>query len=177
MNKSWKNILGISFLVACSGAQTNKTDLSQNDSSSIEEDSAEDSAEEIDVVINEVLAKSDETEDWFELYNAGDESVDLSGYLVQDSAFAPWPIPDGTVIEAGGFLVIWADDALEEGLHASFKLSKDGEVLSLLTPQADGMDEVVFPGLSAEQSYGRVVDGEDEWIVRDSSTPGESNNE
>ena len=62
-----------------------------------------------DVVINEVLAKSDSTDDWIELYNSGTLQVDLSGLgLVDDiETDEPWFFPEGTVLSAGGYVLIW----------------------------------------------------------------------
>ena len=57
----------------------------------------------MNVLINELVAKSDVTEDWVELYNGGDESVDLSDYTLEDSGGEPWSFPEGTEIAAGGF--------------------------------------------------------------------------
>ena len=156
------------LLIACSGAQT-KEDV--NDTAAIDIQSQGDVA----LFINEVLAKSDTTEDWLELYNPQDEELDISGFQLQDSAQIPWSIPEGTVIDAQGFLIIWADDAAEEGLHAPFKLSKEGEEVSLLSAEGDSIDTVLFPDLAPEESYARIEDGSIDWEIREESTPGESN--
>lgn len=77
------------------------------------------------VVINEVMYRPYNQSTWgrhefVELYNAGDTAVDLSGALLTDfmnadAACLPnlpmgegvYEIPNGTVIEAGAFLVLW----------------------------------------------------------------------
>ena len=73
------------------------------------------------VFINEFLASNvinnpdnhdyDDYSDWLELYNAGEQPVDLSGYFLTDNLNRPtrWQIPQGTVIEPKGFLLFWAD--------------------------------------------------------------------
>ena len=157
------------LLIACSGAKNSI----EPDSEASTEPPSEDA--EVSLFLNEILAKSDTTADWIEIYNSGSESVDLSGYLLQDSAEEPWGLPFGTEITAGGFLLIWADDAAEEGLHAPFKFSKDGEVVTLLTPSGEVLDEVEFPEIAAEESYARIEDGGDLWEIRTDITPGESN--
>jgi autotransporter-associated beta strand protein len=70
------------------------------------------------VRINEVMASNgnviaDEDgdfEDWIELYNYGTEPVDLSGWGLSDSYNNPfkWTFPEGTVIGAGEYLLVWA---------------------------------------------------------------------
>ena len=166
------------LLLACSGAQDASEPSTEPSTEPANEATSEPSTEEeteVSLFLNEVLAESDTTADWIELYNHGTAAVDLSGHLLQDSAQEPWALPSGTEIEAGGFLLIWADDAAEEGLHAPFKLSKDGEVVTLLSPDGALLDEVEFPALAAEESYARIDDGGDEWEIRTDSTHGESN--
>ena len=176
------------FALACSGAKTDdsETDEPSTDTSEeVTQDSAADTSEEptaapseSNVVINEILAKSDLTEDWLELYNGGDSSVDLSGCALFDDGTAedPWIFPEGTEIDAGDFLLVWADDGVEgEGLHATFKLSKDGETLTFLDASGVTLDSVEFPALAAEESYARTEDGGSEWGIVSSATPAASN--
>lgn len=73
-------------------------------------------------------------EDWIELYNNNNYSVDLSGFYLTDDAtnLVKWQIPSNTSTEANGFLIIWADEDLTEGpMHADFKLSASGETVIL----------------------------------------------
>ena len=97
-----------------------------------------------DIVINEFTASNNELsgiadqdgeyEDWIELYNNTNSSIDLSEFHLTDNPDSPekWTFPQGTTIDAGGYLIIWADNDLDEdGLHANFKLSVNGEFLML----------------------------------------------
>ena len=70
----------------------------------------------------------DESADWIELHNMGGEAVDLTGWYATDnlSDSTKWMFPVGTVISAGGFLILWCDNE-NTGLHTSFKLSSTGE--------------------------------------------------
>ena len=175
------------FLMACSGAKSveDTAETAEPSSEASTEPASEASGEDTQVeassymvYVNEVLAKTDiDPADWIELYNAEAEAVDLSGFGLQDSAGEVWALPAGTTIEAGGFLQIWADDAAEEGLHAPFKLSKDGEEVVLTDVAGDVVDSVTFPALAAEETYARITDGGDEWEVRATGTPGASNNQ
>ncbi|MDA3814559.1 MAG: lamin tail domain-containing protein, partial [Candidatus Cloacimonetes bacterium] len=74
------------------------------------------------LVINEFLASNDfgavdengDHEDWIEIYNAGDEAIDIGGMYVTDNleelmtSEIPTTDPTLTTIEPGGFLVLWA---------------------------------------------------------------------
>ncbi|KAA3614450.1 MAG: hypothetical protein DWQ01_01745 [Planctomycetota bacterium] len=125
------------------------------------------------VSINEVMSDnggtlSDEMgefEDWVELYNGESSDVDLSGWYLSDRAGNPrqWRIPDGTVIPAGGYLLIWCDEDLLDGpLHADFKISAGGEGVYLWHNDALvnlQVDSVLVPALAKDRSYGRLPDG------------------
>lgn len=97
-----------------------------------------------DIVINEIVASNDENsgqvdadgeaEDWIELYNNTAEPITLDGIFLSDNLDLPykWSFPLGTVIDAHGYLIVWADkDEQQAGLHTNFKLSKDGESIKL----------------------------------------------
>src|SRR5678815_6098345 len=72
-----------------------------------------------EVVINEFQASNASTiadpgngafNDWLELYNVGNTAVDLTGWHLSDSDNPDeWAFPVGTMIQAKGFLLIWAD--------------------------------------------------------------------
>ncbi len=78
--------------------------------------------------------------DWIELFNTGEETVDLSGWRLSDQvdSEAGWTIPSGE-IGPGGFLVVFASGkdyrAPSGELHADFKLRQSGEILRLWDPQ------------------------------------------
>lgn len=124
-----------------------------------------------DVVINELLASNDavqadqnsEYDDWIELYNNTSSQVDLSGYYLSDDNvdYLEWQIPEGTVIGANDYLIIWADDDVaQDGLHASFKLSASGgEYLVLSNASGVVVDLVEFPPQTTDISYGRFPNG------------------
>ncbi len=144
------------------------------------------------VVINELMARNDRTvkdpqgqyDDWIEIYNAGDEPINVGGmYLTDDASIATlWRIPDtnpsATTIPPGGYLLIWADnDTGVPGLHAAFELDADrGDCVALFdTDGATLIDSVTFGKQTPDVSYGREPDGIDNWVTL-SPTPGSSNN-
>jgi len=124
-------------------------------------------------------------DDWIELYNAGPTAFDLGGMFLTDDLDEPtrWRIPSDrgelTIIPAGGYVLIWADgDTDDPGLHASFKLSRDGEEIALFA--ADGaslVDRVVFGRQHGDVSYGRDPDGGLDWAFMTTPTPGAANAE
>lgn len=123
-----------------------------------------------DVVVNEIMASNETTvadqdgeyDDWIELYNNGSQTVDLSGWHLTDDPLLPakWTFPNGVFLDPGAYLIVWADDDTDQaGLHASFKLSADGELVQLVNPNLQVVDEVVFPPLGTDLSYARCPNG------------------
>ncbi len=127
--------------------------------------------------------------DWVEIFNAGDEALDLAGYRLTDDAdlAAQWTFPS-VVLEPGKHLLVYAsgmtgangsDSVDEQGrMHANFGLNNEGDYLALLSPDGqtvlsqfakDGRD---FPGQESDVSYGyvqttRLIQPEDEatfWV-------------
>lgn len=98
--------------------------------------------------------------DWIEIFNAGNESIDLSFYSLSDNPDNPekWNFPDGIAIGPGSFLLVWADEAgeIQTGLHASFKLNVSGETLFLTDNQGLLIDSISYPRQFADVSYGKT---------------------
>lgn len=122
------------------------------------------------VVINELMASNKSTAtneqgdyaDWLELYNNSAAMVDLSGYYLtdEDTRLDRWAFPAGTTIGPNQTLIVWLDDEDElGGLHGNFKLSADGEMVYLVTPQMQFADAVKFENAEADQSYYRSPNG------------------
>ncbi|MCJ7800965.1 MAG: lamin tail domain-containing protein [Candidatus Marinimicrobia bacterium] len=142
-----------------------------------------------ELVINEFLAKNNaccpdefgEFDDWVEIYNGNDEPVNIGGMYFSDRRDDPDPygIPNTdaslTTIPAGGFLVLWCDGQIEQGLlHLDLKLSGDGESVVLI--DKDGttiLDSYTFAAQTTDVSMGRS--GSD-WVSFEYPTPGTTNN-
>lgn len=128
---------------------------------------------EAKVLINEWMASNQSTladstygafSDWFELYNASDHAVDLSGWSVSDSAAIPTQgrIPDGLVLSAGSFLLVWADGHTgytNSELHVPFKLKASGSQILLYDSKGRSVDGVNFGAQLTDVSQGRFPDG------------------
>jgi len=122
------------------------------------------------VVINELMSvnsdyvtdQNGEYDDWIELYNNGDEDIDLTGYFLSDSKSDPakWHFPDATIIPRYSVLIIWADDdTLQAGLHTNYKLSSDGENVVLSDPDLNRIDVAEYPANILQQSFSRIPNG------------------
>ena len=106
-------------------------------------------------------------DDWFELYNAGPDPVDLTGYSLTDDFALPFQfvIPAGYRIPARGFLLVWADgqplrnSANAPDLHVNFQLSKSGEAIGLFASDGRPIDTVTFGPQTNNLSQGRFPDG------------------
>ncbi len=142
------------------------------------------------VVINELMADNENTlsdsagdyDDWIELYNSGDQALDVGSMYLTDDLADPtkWQIPDSnallTTIAPHAYLLVWADDEGNEGpLHAAFKLGAGGEDLGLYDAAQNQIDTVSFGAQQADVSYGRWPDGSDNWQSLRKPTPGNSN--
>ncbi|MCB1125413.1 MAG: lamin tail domain-containing protein, partial [Verrucomicrobiae bacterium] len=129
----------------------------------------------VQVLINEWMAVNHTTiadpadgdfDDWFELFNAGAEPVDLTACTLSDDPanVTKALIPAGTVIQPGGFLLVWADEDSGQtvpggDLHVNFKLSSAGEAILLHAPDGTLIDQVSFGAQTPDVSEGRRPDG------------------
>lgn len=127
---------------------------------------------ESDIVLNEILSKGmvdDVDNDAVELYNKGEEDIDISGYLINDKAepLGGFTIPEGTIIKAKGYYFSQQPDFSES-------ISSKGEFVSLGLPDGSLIDNVECPrsvsntdlmeGDDIELSYSRIPDGTGEWV-------------
>lgn len=132
--------------------------------------------------LNEWLAKATVGEDWLEVFNADDQPVALAGLVVTDQPTgtpANRAIPVHSFIAARGFAQFFASDLEEDSPdHLDFKLSTDGETLTLYAAdRTTVLDRVVFGSQAQDVSQGRAPDGSDNFVLfpGSSATPGASN--
>ena len=126
------------------------------------------------VKLNEFLAKGALEGDYagmgdvIELYNAGAEAADLSGWQLSDEIDFPadktYVFPDGSTLAPGEWLVLVAyDDVMGTGDFPFGVSSSNEETISLADAGGVVVDAVTFNGALAEISYCRVPDGDDNW--------------
>lgn len=135
--------------------------------------------------INEFMADNDgyiadeygNYNDWIEVYNGDSEAVFLGDFFLTDNLDTPdkWQMPDVN-LAPGEFILFWADGSPSLGdHHADFKLSKDGEQIGIFNGQLAPVDTLSFGAQTTDVSYGRLPDGDAEWVFFDEATPGVSN--
>ena len=140
------------------------------------------SAEWPPIFINELVASNvtgvrdseGGTGDWIELYNAGQEDVDLGGYFVTDNAASPAKglLKAGLVVPAGGVLLLWADSDTYQGTdHLPFNLAREGEGVFLFTPTYERLDGVSYVSAPSDTAYARFPDGTGEFVWCTTPTP------
>ena len=156
---------------------TDTTDMTDMAEPTDTTDMVDSSMAEPSVVINELMADNDniiadpqgDYDDWLELYNLTDSDVLLTGMYLSDKEdnLTKWEFPENTEIPAKGYLIVWLDEDHDdedatEGLHANFKLSKNGETVILVGTDAHGnrvLDKVTFEEQETDVAYGRLPDG------------------
>jgi hypothetical protein len=130
-----------------------------------------------DVVINEIMASNTTTaadnvgeyDDWIELYNKSNQSIDLSGWYITDNPknnLDKFRIPQGTTIPPNGYMVFWADEDSIQGIaHLNFKLAASGETLWLLNAAAQLVDSLSFGVQNVNISLARVPNGTGNFVA------------
>ncbi|HUL51167.1 MAG TPA: lamin tail domain-containing protein, partial [Candidatus Nitrosotalea sp.] len=146
----------------------------------------------LNVFINEWMADNLTTvsdpadgdfEDWFEIYNPGDSSADLSGFYFGTSLTnkTQFQIPNGYVVPSHGYLLVWADNETGQNstnradLHVNFKLSKLGDAVGIFAADGTVIDFVSFGPQVTDVSEGRYPDGSAAIYTLTSPTPRASN--
>ncbi len=112
--------------------------------------------------------------DWFEIYNSGPDSVDLSLYRLRDNTTTNKKDLGGTIV-AGGFASFdWSN-----------KLNKTGDVVRLLliADENTTLDQVAYGDSGTDvaapqvgQSAGRQTDGATTWVIFSPPTKNATNN-
>jgi hypothetical protein len=135
-----------------------------------------------DVLINEMLANpakdwngngeiSGMDDEFIELYNSGNESLDISGYVLKDTVFRSTPgeyaIANGTVIAPGEFLLIFVS---QSGVFQG----NEGDAIKLYDLSGNLVDEKEYNSTTEDVSFARIPDGGD-WVNSTAPSPGKPN--
>jgi hypothetical protein len=136
-------------------------------------------------IITEVLTHTDEPQtDAIELYNPGDDTVDLGGWYISDSKNVPakFRIPDGTSIAAGEYISFDEGDFNAEPDSAgSFTFNSHGEEAWLFADsrgcEYGYCNGVEFGELENGVSAGRYINsqGKELFVAQKNLTLGEEN--
>lgn len=146
----------------------------------------------ISMRINEVLVINEDNfvddygkrHGWVELFNSSAGTVNIAGCFLTDDKSNPmkYPIPKGdvlTLIPPRQHTLFWVDGEPNRGtFHVNFMLDPSKENYIALY-DADGktlIDEITIPtNQVADNSYGRVIDGQAEWAQLKKVTPSTNN--
>ena len=114
--------------------------------------------------------KLDAGDEWIELYNSSNKTIDLSGWQLDDakSGSSPFEIPDGTTIAPKSFLVYYASET-------NVGLNNSGDTVRLLHPDDTVADKKEYMPIETNASYGRYPDGLAKWVTYCVPTPGLEN--
>jgi hypothetical protein len=137
-----------------------------------------------DLIINELMSSNITTvfdidgnsDDWIELYNGSNNSINLSGLFLSDDInnLEKWEFPE-IEIATGEYILIWASgdfDPNNNELHTNFKISSSGEKIFLVSSDGtsiiDSSPEINLP---PDISIGRSLNSGLEWFFYNEATP------
>ncbi|MCD7726208.1 MAG: CotH kinase family protein [Clostridiales bacterium] len=146
------------------------------------------------LVINEVCSHNlslilddhGDSSDYIEIYNSSLTTVSLEGWYLtaHEDVLTSKPL-QGIYIEPRSYLIFFANGDVASGSNEEgktgqyqdldFKLDEMGETLILADPDGRVVDRVEVPELTADVSYARLEDGQDNWSIVKWGTPGQTN--
>ncbi len=120
---------------------------------------------------------------WIEIFNTAYNSVSLGGLYITDDPhkldkFLIPKISPTTVLHQRGYLILWADGDISQGvLHTDFKITEATRFIALVESNGKTIiDSVTIPhNAIADVSYARQSDGGETWIAGKSASPGFEN--
>lgn len=119
----------------------------------------------IELIINEFVPNpsgSDEENEWVEIYNAGQEDVNLAGWKLQDASGKAYDF-ETEIIKAKGYLVLNRN-------QTKISINNDAETLILIAPDSTEAFKISFTGGSQEgYSFSRF--GLNDWRWTNILTP------
>jgi hypothetical protein len=129
---------------------------------------------------NVISDEAGEFDDWFEIFNAGNESEFLGDKYLSDNFQRPdkFRMPDEW-IGPGEIILFWADEDQDQGIfHTNFKLSKEGEEIGIFYGEEFGFIPIhsfEFGPQQQDESMGFLPDGTEPLQILPFATPGRSN--
>jgi spore coat protein CotH len=129
-----------------------------------------------EVVINEIMAsnlttaadENQQYDDWVELYNKSNTTVDISKYHITDKPdqLSKWDFPNMSILP-NEYVILWCDEDSSQGpLHVNFKLSNTGEQLYLVDGNLAIVDQVTFTQQQTDRGYARRPNGTGGFVIQ-----------
>lgn len=125
---------------------------------------------EVEILITEFLPnpKGNDNSEWIEIYNAGQEEIDLSGWFLDDSenGSKPYQIKEGTKILPGEYLVFKREET-------KIVLNNNFDSVRILDPEGNLFFEVFYE--KPKEGFSYAIDENNEWHWTSIFTPGKKN--
>lgn len=142
-----------------------------------------------DLRINEIMVINDsnyvddygQRSGWIEIFNTAYNTVDIGGLYLTNDINNPsmYRIPTGdplTKIAPRNYILFYADGRATRGIqHLNFTLTETNYLALFEGNGRKMIDEVTYGEQKPNISYGRVMDGTDEWSFLKKTTPGANN--
>ena len=113
---------------------------------------------------------------WIEIYNRGEQKLDISGYGLSNEFYIPlkWTFPKNTTLDSHDCLIVFISDkkSIENEFHTNFVLNEDGDQLFFSNPNAELIEKIDIPKLNENMAY---VRGSDDTFSEKEPTPGSKN--
>ncbi|MBI4652866.1 lamin tail domain-containing protein [Candidatus Kuenenbacteria bacterium] len=123
------------------------------------------------IIINEILPdpKGNDTEEWIEFFNQGDQDINLTNWILDDdeNGSAKYIIPLNTIILKQGYLIF-------KRKQTGIILNNDKDRARLFDPNNQLKSEIFYQNAKSGQSYSRMENGKWEWV---NPSPGAINNQ
>lgn len=118
-----------------------------------------------DITVTELYPAPATGEDEFiELYNSGSSGVNLASWLLSDESGKQYVIPDGTMLNAGQYLVLYQ-------ATTGITLNNTGDVITLFNSAGEARSSTEYGSAASQASWS--LNGDTwEWTV---ATPGQAN--
>ena len=126
----------------------------------------------------EVMSPAINFDSWIELYNPGEQPVNLAGMYLSNDAQNPmkWQMPDDMgSVPAKGFKVVWLGSNNIKSNQAPFKLDCDGSTIYLSDPKGELITSQTYPQALSRTAWARKTDGGDDWGWTAQPTPEATN--
>lgn len=128
---------------------------------------------------NFLLDEDGDDSDWLEIYNAGEETVELKDYFLTDDEtnITKWQFPN-VDIKPNEYLIIYCSNKNKRlsktNLHTNFAINNDGENV-VLSKKGVIVDLLPAIALTPNTSYGVLDKEKDIYEIFTNPTPGKAN--